>query len=116
MTAVTLAGNSSIIDMTGTGTLGLDTTTNRAISTGTGLFTANGGLTVASGNLTLSGITGNNQVLYATNTSGIVAGVATTTTANQCLISGASIPTWGGCGTGLTQNFWQMPNSGAIDV
>ena len=89
-TTVTLAGNSSIIDMTGTGTLGLDTTTNRAISTGTGLFTANGGVTVASGNLTLSGITGNNQVLYGTSGSGVVAGVAATGTANQCLISGAA--------------------------
>src|SRR5262249_25499470 len=51
-TAVTLAGNSTIIDMTGTGTLGLNTTTNRAITTGTGTFTTGANLLVK-GNTTL---------------------------------------------------------------
>lgn len=45
-TAFTLAGNGTILDMTGTGTLGLNTTTNRAITTGTGLFTTGGNLQV----------------------------------------------------------------------
>ncbi len=53
-TAITLAGNSSVLDMTGTGTLGLNTTTNRAITTGTGLLTVSGAETV-SGTFTQSG-------------------------------------------------------------
>ena len=44
--AFTLTATSSIIDMTGTGTLGLNTTTNRPITTGNGLFTVGGGLSV----------------------------------------------------------------------
>ncbi|MEY4745061.1 MAG: hypothetical protein RL272_1006, partial [Candidatus Parcubacteria bacterium] len=46
-TSVTLAGNSTVIDMTGTGTLGLNTTTNRAITTGTGLFRVGGDIGVS---------------------------------------------------------------------
>ncbi len=53
-TSVVLAGNSTVIDMTGTGTLSLNTTTNRAISTGSGLFTAGGALT-ATGLVTANG-------------------------------------------------------------
>ncbi len=49
-TAVTLAGNSSVIDMSGTGALGLNTVTNRDINTGSGLLTTGGALT-ASGNI-----------------------------------------------------------------
>ncbi|MCC7160330.1 hypothetical protein IT399_01200 [Candidatus Nomurabacteria bacterium] len=45
-TALTLAGNSTVLDMTGTGTLGLNTTTNRAITTGTGLLTVSGAETI----------------------------------------------------------------------
>ncbi len=51
---VTFAGNSTVLDMTGTGTLGLNTVTNRAITTGTGLFTAGGAFT-ATGDLTALG-------------------------------------------------------------
>lgn len=54
-TLVTLAGNSSVVDMTGTGTLGLNTTTNRAITTGSGLFTAGGDMTVT-GTATMSSL------------------------------------------------------------
>ncbi|MFA6591428.1 MAG: hypothetical protein WCT21_04345, partial [Patescibacteria group bacterium] len=41
-TQMTLAGNGMVIDMTGTGTLGLNTTTDRPITTGTGLTTLSG--------------------------------------------------------------------------
>jgi hypothetical protein len=51
---ITLASSSSIIDMTGSGTLGLNTTTNRPITTGSGLFTTGGNLTVT-GTSTLNG-------------------------------------------------------------
>lgn len=51
---VTFAGNSTVIDMTGTGILSLNTVTNRAISTGTGLFTTGGGATI-NGDLTYTG-------------------------------------------------------------
>lgn len=51
---LTLAGNSSVLDMTGTGILSLNTVTNRAITTGTGLFTMSGSAAV-SGNLTVTG-------------------------------------------------------------
>ncbi|MFA6591491.1 MAG: hypothetical protein WCT21_04680 [Patescibacteria group bacterium] len=43
----TFAGNSTVLDMTGTGVLSLNTVTNRPITTGTGLFTASGAATVA---------------------------------------------------------------------
>ncbi len=52
--AITLAGNSSVLNMTGTGTLSLNTVTNRAITTGTGLFTTGGG-TKINGDLTYTG-------------------------------------------------------------
>ncbi len=48
-----LGAASSIIDMTGSGILGINTTTNRAITTGTGIFTTGGALT-ATGALTSS--------------------------------------------------------------
>jgi len=38
-TSVVLAGNSAILDMTGTGTLGINTTTNRAVTFGSGTVT-----------------------------------------------------------------------------
>ncbi|MFA4917492.1 MAG: hypothetical protein WC560_12600, partial [Syntrophales bacterium] len=44
--ALTLAGNNTVIDQTGTGILSLNTTTNRPITTGTGLLTTGGNLTV----------------------------------------------------------------------
>jgi hypothetical protein len=53
-TNVTLAGNSTVVDMTGSGTLGLDTTSNAPITTGTGLLTAGGSETV-NGGLIVSG-------------------------------------------------------------
>jgi len=45
--SIILASSSPIIDMTGAGTLGINTTTNRPITTGSGSFTMGGGLSVA---------------------------------------------------------------------
>ena len=45
-TSLVLAGNSTVLDMTGTGTLSLNTTTNRAITTGSGLFTTGGSIQI----------------------------------------------------------------------
>lgn len=82
--AVTLAGNSSIIDMTGTGVLGLNTTTNRAITTGTGTTTIGGNLSVVG-----------NKIYMGTNTSGALL-VADGTNFNPVVMSGdASIATNG---------------------
>ncbi len=55
-TAVSLTGNSTVIDMSGTGTLSLNTVNNRAITTGTGLLTAGGALTVTT-DLAVNGAT-----------------------------------------------------------
>ena len=61
---LTLASNSSIIDMTGTGTLGINTTTNRAISTGTGAIGLNGATTLAA-NMGLTMTAGSGQLSMA---------------------------------------------------
>src|SRR5262249_2706069 len=81
--------------------------TSLALGNSSAVTTAVGGLTIASGkSLTLSGLTANNQVLFA-NTSGVV-NVASTNTATQCLLSGASSPTWGSCDLGTTS--WAQAN------
>ncbi len=89
-------------------TLGGDTTGNIALADLT-LF--NAGATIASGqNLTLAGLTANNnQVLYAANTTGVVTS-ANTATQNLCLVSGASAPTWQSCALGAGTNFWNSSN------
>ncbi|MDE2590435.1 MAG: hypothetical protein KGL95_12320, partial [Patescibacteria group bacterium] len=90
-------------------TLGDTTTTGQILLSN--LTTANAGLNIPSGqNLTLSGITSANQVLYSTKTSGIVAGV-TTSTPNLCLLSGTTTPAWGTCALGT--NYFQL-NSNVI--
>jgi hypothetical protein len=121
-----LLGANSTIDTRASGTLtignganttgltlgksGATTTFNSTSWTATptisGLITAAAGLTVNSGqNLTLAGITGNNAALYATSGTGVVA-AATTSSANQCLLSGAgNAPSWGTCALGT--NYWQ---------
>jgi len=81
----------------------------------TPLLKVNGGLTVPSGkNFTLAGITTNNEVLYGTPSTGVVAGVATTSTPNQCLESGTTTPSWVACPGATPQNYWQTQNSGVI--
>jgi hypothetical protein len=52
--ALSFSASNTIIDMSGLGTLGLNTTTNRPITTGLGLFTAAGGLAV-NGTTSISG-------------------------------------------------------------
>ena len=74
--ALTLAANDTILDMTGTGILGLNTTTNRAITTGTGMMTLGG-------NLTISG----DDLFMSTNTSGALL-VADGTNFNPVLLGG----------------------------
>ncbi len=89
------------------------TTTIRNALTNTGLITANGGLTVASGqNTTLAGFSNNGGVLY-TNGSGVVAQTSVGSN-GQCLQSvGQGTPVWGSCnGSGGNIN-WTVGN-GAI--
>ncbi|MEI7480016.1 MAG: hypothetical protein WCJ59_00095, partial [bacterium] len=54
--ALSLSATNTVIDMTGAGTLSLNTTTNRPITTGNGLFTMNGGLSVSQNFSTPKGI------------------------------------------------------------
>ncbi len=56
-TAITLTGSSPIIDLTSGTTLSINTTTNRPITTGTGLTTLGGNLTVAGATTTFSNAT-----------------------------------------------------------
>ena len=65
-TSLVLAGNSTVFDMTGTGTLSLNTTTNRDITTGMGLFTMGGILQVNGASLNTNQTTFN--LLNATAT------------------------------------------------
>ena len=74
--ALRLAANDTVIDMTGTGTLGLNTVTNRAITTGSGMFTVGGDLTVSG-----------NHLYMGTNTSGAIL-VADGTKFNPAVLSG----------------------------
>ena len=96
-------------------TLGDSATTGNIVLANAATF--NAGATLPSGqNLTLGGITSNNSVLYA-NTSGVVSGVGTTSTANLCLLSGsgAAAPSWGACDTSPGVNLWQAA-SGTIQL
>ena len=103
---------------TGSGpyTLGLNL---GSVNTWTGGQTFNAGATVAN-NSTLTVNSGsavnfahlgsaNNSVLYADNTSnGVLTKVTATSTANQCLLSGATSPSWGSCDTSPGVNLWQV--------
>lgn len=75
---INLAGNSTVVDMTGTGVLGINTTTNRAITTGTGMLTAGGDLTISGDDL-----------FMATNTLGALL-VADGTNFNPVILSGGA--------------------------
>ena len=113
--ALRLAGGQTadIDTLTGTSlSIGTNTATSIMLGNASAITTAQGGLTIPSGkNLTLTGINGDNQILFASPT-GVVTGVAATATGNQCLLSGtgAAAPTWGGC---ALNNEWQLDN-GAI--
>ena len=71
--------------------------------------------------LTLSSLNANNNVVYATVTTGVLAG-ASTSTQNLCLISGASAPTWGTCDTSAGSNLWNSslgaiyPGNSTVDL
>ncbi|MGH9856801.1 MAG: hypothetical protein ACRD4B_03055, partial [Acidobacteriota bacterium] len=78
-TAINLSGSNPAIDLTSATTLGLNTVTNRPITTGTGLFTVGGTLSVstvtapASSALTINaGTTGANLVQIANTSTGNV--------------------------------------------
>ncbi|MBI2442392.1 MAG: hypothetical protein HYV40_00600 [Candidatus Levybacteria bacterium] len=75
-----------------------------------------------SSTVTFSSFNANNNVLYATVTSGLLAG-ANTSTPNFCLVSGASAPSWGSCFSGGTGSaFWNQssgalfPNNSTVDL
>jgi hypothetical protein len=94
-TLVTLAGNSTVINMTGTGTLGLNTTTNRAITTGTGIFTTGGDMTVSGNTIE----TGNLTTPAGTNFT------ITGTTNNLTFASAGSLFRYTGAGTATFTGF-----------
>ncbi|MEK7573542.1 MAG: MerR family DNA-binding transcriptional regulator [Patescibacteria group bacterium] len=105
-TGLTLSGSGADLNFSGTGThdITADSGTLRIASN----FTATGAT------ITLSDTTftsGNNNVLYTTNSSGNLA-VASTSTANQCFTSNASTPSWVDCGTAGLDD-WNV-GSGAI--
>ena len=73
--------------------------------------------------MTFTGITGNNRALYADTTTGVTTGVTATSTSLQCLMSGASAPSWGNCpGSGSGGSKWTelsgllYPNNATNDV
>ena len=62
------------------------------------------------GSITSGFYTGQNAVLYGTQTTGVI-GQVTTASTGLCLQSGISIPTWGTCGT----SYWNLTNdNGAL--
>ena len=87
---------------------------------GAGTLTGLTGLT-SSGTITFSGLNANNNVVYATVTTGVLAG-ASTNTSNLCLLSGAAAPAWGTCDTSLGSNLWNQslgtiyPNNSTLDL
>ena len=128
-----LLGANSTIDARASGTLtigngantsgltlgksGATTTFNSTSWTATptisGLITAAAGITINTGqNLTLTGLNASsqNEALFATSGSGVVA-AATTGSTGLCLLSGAANPSWQTCPGG--SNYWQL-NAGAI--
>jgi hypothetical protein len=66
--ALSFSATNTVLDMTGTGTLGLNTITNRAINTGTGMFTTGGGLTISGNKLYMTdNVSGHLLVADGTN-------------------------------------------------
>src|SRR3989344_3532271 len=72
----------------------------------TGNATGLGNIT-ADGIITFSTFNANNNVIYATVSTGQLAG-ASTDTQNLCLVSGASAPSWGSCDSGSIDAFWNQ--------
>ncbi|MGA2911656.1 MAG: site-specific integrase [Candidatus Levyibacteriota bacterium] len=72
------------------------------------------------GALTSAAYTGQNGILYGTQTTGVIT-QATTASTGLCLISGASSPTWSSCSTAAS-NYWQLagnaisPNTTSYDL
>ncbi len=71
------------------------------------------------GSITSGFYTGQNAVLYGTQTTGVI-GQVTTASTGLCLQSGASLPTWGTCGTSYwnltTDNGALTPFSSTLDL
>jgi hypothetical protein len=81
----------------------------------TGKIVAATGIT-SSGTITLSGLNGNNAVVYGTTSTGLLA-TAITNTSGQCLLSGGSAgytPNWGTCPSGGSGGSNWRYNLGAI--
>jgi len=103
-TLSTLAGSETLTNKI-IGSTGLTFTgASTDITTGTNedlTITANGTGVIKLDDSIQSLFTGNNAVLFGTVTTGVLAS-ATTSTAGQCLVSGASVtytPAWGTCGS-----------------
>ena len=107
-TGITLAGNSTVLDMTGTGTLSLNTTTNRDISTGTGLFTTGGALTstgLMTGN---TGATISGAAVNLNDSSNFGVNINTGTSSGSTVIGGGSNT------LEINTSSWDVSNAGAM--
>ena len=81
-------------------TIGGTTTGNIILAPGGATaLTVQGANLIASGNLTLSTLNSANDILYGTDTTGVVAGESTNSS-GLCLVSGASAPSWASCSSG----------------
>jgi len=118
-TGISLSGNGAGITFSGTGNHDISAssgTLRLGALTLTGAVTGNSqsitGLNnlSAAGTVTFSNFNANNNILYATVTTGVLAGANTSTT-GQCLISGASAPSWSSCSGAVTTDvFWSQAN------
>src|SRR5690606_1784481 len=97
------------IDTISTGTLSIGGTTATTLTLGR---TGQG--------ITLPAFTGQNGVIYGTNGTGVLA-QATTSNPGECLVSGASNPSWATCPGGGGSSFWGQtngllyPNNSSVD-
>lgn len=129
-TGLTLSGSGADIaftgggntDITSTGTLRLGAYTLTGAVTGNNQSITGLNNLSAAGTVTFNNFNANNNVLYATVSTGVLAGASTSTT-GQCLLSGASAPSWGTCITTTQTNdaFWNQangalfPNNSTVD-
>ncbi|MBI3985061.1 MAG: site-specific integrase [Candidatus Levybacteria bacterium] len=126
-TGISLSGNDADLTFSGTGNHDI---TASAGTLRLGAFTLTGAVTgnnqnvtglndlSAAGTVTFSGFNANNNVLYATVSTGVLAG-SSTNSVGLCLKSQASAPAWISCNEG---NYWSQengvlfPSNSTVDV
>jgi hypothetical protein len=96
---ISLAASGAIIDLSDASTLGINTTTNRPITTGTGLFTLGGSLSVSGAAITL---VGNSTVIDMTGSGTL----SINTVTNRAITTGTGLFTMGG--PGVVNGNWEV--------